>query len=41
MLGKQAMNGQVSAYWNAVTPDTDSPSWQLRIQLAFLFPTKT
>jgi hypothetical protein len=40
LLGKQALNGQVSAYWNAVTPDTDSPSWQLRIQLAFLFPTK-
>jgi hypothetical protein len=38
-LGSQAMNGQVSAYWNAVTPDdAPSPSWQLRIQLAFLFP---
>lgn len=38
-LGAQAMNGQVAAYWNAVTPDqTPSPSWQLRVQLAFLFP---
>jgi hypothetical protein len=38
-LGSQAMNGQVAAYWNAVTPDDGpSPSWQLRIQLAFLFP---
>lgn len=35
----QALNGQLSAYVNAVTPDDlPSPSWQLRIQLAFLFP---
>jgi hypothetical protein len=38
-LGPQALNGQVSAYWNAVTPDDQpSASWQLRLQLAFLFP---
>jgi hypothetical protein len=38
-LGPQALNGQVSAYWNAVIPDeTPSASWQLRLQLAFLFP---
>jgi hypothetical protein len=38
-LGAQALNGQVAAYWNAVTPDeTPSASWQLRLQLAFLFP---
>lgn len=38
-IGKQAMNGQLAAYYNAITPDTlPSPSWQLRLQLAFLFP---
>ena len=38
-LGAQAMNGQVAAYWNAITPDqTPSPTWQLRVQVAFLFP---
>jgi hypothetical protein len=38
-VGKQKLNGQVSAYWNAVTPDAlDGPDWTLRLQLVFLFP---
>jgi hypothetical protein len=38
-VGRQPINGQISAYVNAVTPDgVPSPSWQLRVQLAFLFP---
>ena len=41
VLGHQAMNGSVSAYYNAVRPDTiPSPTWQLRVQLALLFPRK-
>jgi hypothetical protein len=38
-LGKQPMNGQLAAYYNAVRPDlVPSPHWQLRVQLALLFP---
>ena len=38
-IGKQKLNGQVSAYWNAVKPDAvDGPDWTLRVQLVFLFP---
>jgi hypothetical protein len=38
-MGFQPVNGQVSAYCNAVRPDTiPSPRWQLRMQLALLFP---
>ncbi|MFP2898250.1 neuromedin U [Corallococcus sp. 4LFB] len=36
-LGRQPLNGSVSAYWNAVRPDA-APDWQLRAQLSFLFP---
>ena len=36
-IGKQPINGQVSAYYNVERPE-DAPNWQLRIQLAFLFP---
>jgi hypothetical protein len=37
--GAQPVNGQVSAYYNVVRPDAiPSPTWQLRLQLAFLFP---
>ncbi|MCY1047107.1 hypothetical protein OV208_37745 [Corallococcus sp. bb12-1] len=36
-LGRQPLNGSVSAYYNAVRPD-GAPDWQLRAQLAFLFP---
>jgi len=38
-LGKQPMNGQISAYYNSVRPDF-APHWQLRAQLQFLFPKK-
>ncbi|MBN8465701.1 neuromedin U [Corallococcus exiguus] len=36
-LGRQPLNGSVSAFWNAVRPDA-APDWQLRAQLSFLFP---
>lgn len=40
-LGKQPMNGQVAAYYNVWRPDTTpTAQWQLRVQLAFLFPKK-
>lgn len=39
-IGKQPLNGSVAIYNNFLRPDTTpSPSWQLRVQLAFLFPT--
>ncbi|MDB9961171.1 hypothetical protein OAD62_03665 [Oceanihabitans sp.] len=38
-IGKQKLNGQVSAYWNAIKPETlDGPDWTLRAQLVFMFP---
>jgi len=36
-IGKQPMNGQVSAYYNVEKPEYGA-DWQLRIQLQFLFP---
>jgi len=36
-IGKQPVNGQISAYDNVVTPDNGA-DWQLRLQLQFLFP---
>lgn len=36
-VGKQAMNGSLGAYGNAIKP-AGAPDWQLRVQLAFLFP---
>ena len=36
-IGKQALNGQISAYYNAKAPD-NAADWQLRAQLQFLFP---
>jgi hypothetical protein len=36
-IGKQPMNGQVSAYYNVEKPEF-GPDWQLRAQLQFLFP---
>lgn len=36
-IGKQPVNGQISAYYNVETPEF-GPDWQLRIQLQFLFP---
>jgi hypothetical protein len=38
-IGKQPVNGQVSAYYNVETPDSGA-DWQLRAQLQFLFPKK-
>ena len=38
-IGNQPVNGSISAYYNAVRPDTlPSPTWQLRLQLALLYP---
>jgi hypothetical protein len=38
-IGNQKLNGQISAYWNAVKPDNlDGPDWTFRAQLVFLFP---
>ena len=36
-IGKQPVNGQASAYWNAEKPD-GGPDWQLRLQLQLMFP---
>ncbi len=36
-IGKQPLNAQVQAFYNAITPD-NGPSWTLRLQLQFLFP---
>lgn len=38
-VGGQALNGSVSGFYNAIRPDTQpAPDWQVRFQLAFLFP---
>jgi hypothetical protein len=37
-IGEQPVNAQVAAYYNAIRPN-EAPKWQLRAQLAFLFPT--
>lgn len=36
-VGRQPVNLQLAAYYNAVTPSGGS-SWQVRTQLQFLFP---
>jgi hypothetical protein len=36
-IGKQPVNGQISAYYNVEKP-TFGADWQLRLQLQFLFP---
>lgn len=36
-LGKLPVNGNVTAYYNAVRP-TDGADWSLRLQLALLLP---
>jgi hypothetical protein len=36
-IGKQAINGQVSGYFNVVMPDS-APDYQFRASLTFLFP---
>lgn len=37
-LGKQPLNAQLAAFWNAETPKAFGADWQLRFQLQFLFP---
>ncbi|MEA3467217.1 MAG: neuromedin U [Thermodesulfobacteriota bacterium] len=37
-IGSQALNLQISAYYNVVKPDL-GPEWSTRLQLQFLFPT--
>ncbi len=38
-VGPLPLNGQLTAYYNVVRPDqTPSPRWQLRVQVAMLFP---
>jgi hypothetical protein len=39
-IGKLPINGNVQAYYNAVTPDYYVGDWQMRLQLQFLFPKK-
>ncbi len=36
-IGKQPLNAQISAYYNAIRPDSGA-DWQLRLQLQLLFP---
>jgi hypothetical protein len=36
-IGKQPINAQISAYYNVARPD-DAPNWQLRLQIALLYP---
>lgn len=36
-IGKQPLNGQISAYYNVEKPDSGA-NWQMRVQLQFLFP---
>jgi hypothetical protein len=38
-IGNQPVNGSISAYYNVTRPNTlPSPTWQLRVQLALLYP---
>lgn len=38
-IANQPVNGSISAYYNIIRPDTlPSPTWQLRLQLALLYP---
>ncbi|ARQ02755.1 outer membrane protein [Pseudorhodoplanes sinuspersici] len=37
-IGDQPVNAQVAAYYNAIRPD-GAPDWQLRAQIALLFPS--
>jgi hypothetical protein len=43
-IGKQPINSQIQAFYNAVTPKNEAgirvgPEWSLRLQLQLLFPT--
>jgi hypothetical protein len=38
-FGSQPVNVGVQAYWNAIRPDSlPSPTWQLKLSIAFLYP---
>ena len=37
-IGDQAINANLAAYYNVVTPDDTGANWQLRAQWTFLFP---
>jgi hypothetical protein len=37
-LGKQPVNAQLGAYYNAIAPDDTGPQWQIRAQIQLLFP---
>lgn len=39
-IGDQAINANLAAYYNVVTPDDTGANWQLRAEWTFLFPTK-
>jgi hypothetical protein len=38
-IGHQAVNANLQAYYNVVTPDDIGANWQLRATWTFLFPT--
>ena len=37
-IGDQAVNGQVQAFYNVVSPDNVGGNWTIRVQLQLLFP---
>jgi hypothetical protein len=37
-IGHQAINANIAAYYNVLTPDDDGANWQLRAEWTFLFP---
>lgn len=38
-IGKQAVDSNLTMYWNAIRPDNQSlPKWQLNLEFTFLFP---
>ena len=37
-IGKQAMNGQLQAFYDVVSPDNVGGNWTIRVQLQLLFP---
>ena len=37
-IGDQALNGQVQAFYNVVSPDDVGGNWTIRAQLQLLFP---
>ena len=38
-IGDQPVNASIAGYYNAIRP-TGTPAWQLRAELALLFPVK-